>query len=161
MRDTRHRPMEQRFWEKVKKTDGCWLWTASHTKGYGQIRDESRFGMISAHRASWIIHYGPIPDGMCVLHRCDVPLCVNPAHLFLGTNEENVDDMIRKGRNVKGEANGESKLKVDDVRNIRALYFSGIATQAQLARKYMVYPGTISAVCTFRNWQSVADEEGA
>jgi hypothetical protein len=85
-----------RFWSKVKKTDSCWLWTASRTKkGYG------RFGTGRAHRASFEAANGKIPPGKFVLHRCDVPACVNPKHLFLGTHSENMEDKYAKGRQIK------------------------------------------------------------
>lgn len=87
-----------RFWEKVQKTPSCWLWTAAkNEKGYGifGLRKETD----KAHRIAWRLTIGEIPIGLFVLHKCDVPNCVNPAHLFLGTNLDNVRDMIAKGRN--------------------------------------------------------------
>jgi len=96
---------EQRFWNKVNKTDTCWLWTASkRNKGYGAFSYTRDGKMIQdrAHRYSWEIHKGSIPEGLFVLHSCDVPACVNPSHLFLGNNQENVDDMMNKGRHVSG-----------------------------------------------------------
>lgn len=77
--------------------DGCWIWQLSKfkTTGYGKFR-----GYV-AHRASWMAFRGPIPEGLCVLHRCDVRACVNPAHLFLGTQQENLRDMTEKGRAVR------------------------------------------------------------
>jgi hypothetical protein len=98
---TQPRPFEQRFWEKVDRRgpDQCWLWTAALTgNGYGVIRLDTHLPRVQAHRASWMLSNGPIPDGLWVLHRCDTPRCVNPAHLFLGTRADNVQDMIAKGR---------------------------------------------------------------
>lgn len=86
-----------RFWAKVEKTDGCWLWRASRSKedGYGIVTDRGR--KILAHRFSWELHNGPIPDGLLVCHTCDVKPCVNPAHLWLGTYSENTKDAFNKG----------------------------------------------------------------
>jgi hypothetical protein len=89
-----------RFWAKVEKTDGCWLWRAQIACGYGRFRSDQ--GNMQAHRFAWIITNGPIPDGLWVLHKCDVKICVNPEHLFLGTHEDNMADMVQKGRQKKG-----------------------------------------------------------
>ena|SRR6478609_4188748 len=92
---------EERFWAKVEKTDACWLWTASLTKGgYGQFWFTLPRKRIDAHRAAWIITNGPIPDGLYVCHHCDTPRCVRPDHLFLGTPHDNTQDVIRKGRPI-------------------------------------------------------------
>lgn len=87
-----------RFWSKVRKSKGCWIWTAaaSGVGDYGYFWSGS--AMVRAHRFSWELHNGPIPEGLKVLHACDVPLCVNPSHLFLGTMQDNSDDMVQKGR---------------------------------------------------------------
>ena len=91
-----------RFYDKIHKAvSGCWLWQGWRNKGtkgrtHGQFWYEKK--KMGVHRASWLMHRGPIPDGMCVLHRCDVPHCVNPAHLFLGTKSQNQQDMREKGR---------------------------------------------------------------
>lgn len=104
------RNIEERFWEKVNK-DGpthpnceaqCWVWAGSlNTKGYGLI--SSNGGNIVTHRISYELHNGSIPDGLLVLHRCDRPSCVNPNHLFLGTHQDNMDDMAAKGRSTRGK----------------------------------------------------------
>lgn len=96
----------RRFWAKVNKTDYCWLWTASlRNKGYGAFGYTTLDGITvqdRAHRFSYQLHTGEIPQGLFVLHRCDTPACVNPDHLFLGTNEDNIKDMLSKGRHVPG-----------------------------------------------------------
>jgi len=92
-------PAEERFWRQVQKdVDGCWLWTGRPVQGYGRFRPSSRGTKIGAHRYSWELHVGPIPDGLDVCHRCDVPLCIRPDHLFLGTHADNMADMVAKGR---------------------------------------------------------------
>lgn len=95
----------ERFWSFVEKTDSCWLWTgAKHPKGYGIFHLRGRTPR--AHVLSWILHHGPVPRGLCVLHRCDNPPCVNPDHLFLGTPQDNTDDMTRKGRHWRRRVTG-------------------------------------------------------
>lgn len=92
--------MEERFWSKVdlKGPDDCWEWQASKLPdGYGSFGVRSRV-VDKAHRVSWVLKNGPIPDGMSVCHRCDNPPCVNPDHLFLGTQQDNMKDMVSKGR---------------------------------------------------------------
>src|SRR3990167_3308464 len=93
-------PLEERFFRYVnKQDDGCWLWMAAKTHfGYGQLGSECGKTKVQAHRVSYKIFKGEIPKGMCVLHSCDVPACVNPEHLWLGTKYENTQDMIKKGR---------------------------------------------------------------
>lgn len=95
----------QRFWSKVNKSGECWKWTAGKTiDGYGRVRCNGRLWL--AHRVSWSIANNAIPDGVCVLHRCDNPPCCNPDHLFLGTRLDNNADKTRKGRQAFGERSG-------------------------------------------------------
>ena len=110
------RPLTERFWERVKKTKGCWLWTGIlGNHGYGVIfiskRPKAIFNL--AHRLSWELHSGPIPEGMQVLHKCDIRPCINPAHLFLGTQKDNIHDMMRKRR-------GPGKLSDEQILAIRS-----------------------------------------
>lgn len=90
-------PVEHRFWTKVQKSNGCWLWTGTKTKGYGMILGPGRLPL-QAHRVAWTLIFGHIPDGLSVLHHCDVPLCVKPTHLWLGTQADNLADARAKGR---------------------------------------------------------------
>ena len=93
-------PVEARFWERFNKTNTCWLWNRPlQQTGYGQIFSEGR--PIAAHRLSWQLHFGAIPEGMSVCHTCDVKHCVNPSHLFLGSPKDNTHDMIKKGRGLQ------------------------------------------------------------
>ncbi len=114
-------PFEDRY--VVEPNTGCWLWTrAMYHHGYGSC-SRGACGEGYAHRWSWTIHNGPIPNGMQVLHKCDVKHCVNPAHLFLGTQLDNIRDMDRKGRRVRmgprGEAAPSAKLTVCQILEIR------------------------------------------
>ena len=91
--------MADRFWSKVKKSKGCWEWQAcTNEAGYGIVGVGGK-RTDRAHRVSWRLRYGEIPEGLFVLHRCDNRKCVRPSHLFVGTNQDNVDDMVAKGRN--------------------------------------------------------------
>lgn len=95
----------KRFWSKVNKSGDCWLWTASkRNKGYGAFVYvvDGEIVQGRAHRFSWELHFGPIPEGLCVLHKCDTPACVRPSHLFLGSKADNNRDMHEKGRSVPG-----------------------------------------------------------
>lgn len=143
------------FWAKVTTgDDGCWLWTASKDgMGYGL------FGRIAgqihrSHRISWVLAHGPIPDGLCVLHRCDTPNCVRPAHLFLGTRDENMRDRQAKQRQARGERAGRALLTEADVREMRQLRSEG-ALIKELAARYGVKEATVGHACTRRSWRHI------
>lgn len=155
-------PLAVRFEAKVDRSRGpraCHPWIASiNGAGYGQIGLGGRGGGNGlAHRVAWEIANGAIPDGLQVLHRCDNKLCVNVAHLWLGTQAENIADMDTKGRGNRviadGEANGLAKLSTVDVLEIRRAYDAGEATQVQLAERYRVGQSTISSIVLRRTWQ--------
>lgn len=95
----RRKTLEEFFWSRVEKTETCWFWVGRKmTFGYGDIQLYAGGPRTSSHRASWEINVGPIPNGMFVLHKCDNPPCVNPDHLFLGTQKDNLLDARKKGR---------------------------------------------------------------
>lgn len=156
------RDIAARFWEKVDTSGDCWIWTGSkNPNGYGQLTIDNR--CTTAHRVSWAIHNGGIPDGLHVLHHCDNPACIRPEHLFLGTHTDNMRDAAAKGRSasqvhrarwckgprtqkqiegqVRGERNAAAKLTSSDVIAIRALAaskvtFANIAKQFGISSRY-------------------------
>lgn len=101
-------PIGERFWSKVEKGRGCWLWKADvSTSGYGRFWITGpNARQVQAHRFAYEDVVGPIPEGMWVLHTCDNPPCVRPDHLFLGTQQDNTDDMVAKGRQAQGDRHG-------------------------------------------------------
>lgn len=147
------KPLADRFWAKVGRgsADECWPWTSSKmARGYGVIGRGGRGArQASAHRLSWELHYGPIPDGMFVCHRCDNPSCVNPAHLFLGTHTDNMRDMVSKQRYSKrsqsGPNNGNAKLDDADYKLVVGLSCLG-SREKCLADWFGVSVSTISRV---------------
>jgi len=155
---------ECRFWMKVKSGCGCWMWMATkNPKGYGRIVVNNR--LESAHRVSWRLHFGEIPDGICVCHRCDNPSCVRPDHLFLGTNNENVADKVAKGRSrcSVGSLNPRAVLTEADVIAIRSEYdaaplIHGIKPRrinTNLAKRYGVSVGQIEKVVYRKFWRHI------
>lgn len=148
------------FWSKVVKTEECWVWNGSKTRKYGQlalvIKGERR--SVRAHRLSWFLHFGEIPDGMVVCHRCDNPECVNPSHLFIGTQLENINDRHNKGRTVgpkRGELNHSSKLTQKDVNEIRAHKKAGKYTYQQLADIYGISRRLAIKIVKNQAWKEV------
>lgn len=150
----------ERFWAKVDKSGDCWLWTAGTRGSYGrfslEIINSEKQKQVPAHRFSYELHFGEIPEGLLVCHECDVKVCVNPEHLFLGTNQDNTDDMITKGRKAttKGVLNGRSKLDEEIVRCIRKYY--PMFTQKQLGLMFFNISGpTISLIVNGITWTHV------
>jgi hypothetical protein len=139
---------------KVDGATGCWNWTAGKDKnGYGQFSPYRRQNM-RAHRASYELHREPIPEGLCVCHRCDNPSCINPDHLFLGTNAENTADRQAKGRQryAIGSACGRAKLTEEEVSVILAA--EGV-THRKLADRFGVTQSTISEIRSRKIWTHV------
>lgn len=149
--------LEARFWAKVKKSDGCWEWTAMKRRGYGRIaRDGKGSGMLTAHRLSWEFAHGTIPEGILVLHKCDNPSCVRPDHLFLGTYGDNAADRVAKGRegDRSGEKNGRAKLTSEQVAEIRQLHAEG-KSYRDLASAYGVNYSHVGHIVNGDNWAVV------
>lgn len=158
-----------RFWAKVNK-DGpipahrpelgkCWVWTASHAKGYGHLLAKNNKGhpsYIYSNRAAWLLQRGPIRDELKVLHRCDHRGCVRPDHLFLGTCKDNTRDMIEKGRQAKmnGELCSNHKLTTAQVVEIRRLKAGG-ESLVSLAAHYGITKDTVWRISKRRTWKHV------
>lgn len=153
-----HDDSHERFWSRVQKTDSCWLWLGGrNNKGYGFLGVRGRNTL--AHRFSYEIHHGPIPDGLLVCHTCDVPACVRPDHLWLGTVKQNADDMVRKGRGrnyrAEGVDNPRAKLTEQSVRDMRLLYSHGHSLTA-LATLFNVTRHMVWLIVTRRSWQHIS-----
>ena len=162
-------PLVGRFWRYVDKSGDCWEWTGATNGRYGHISRGPGLGVAAAHRVSWEIHNGPIPAGLFVLHRCDNPPCVRPDHLFLGTDQDNSDDKLRKGRartpsprrlsmrrqispplpvRITADvviSDARMKLTTEQINEIRALGTSGLL-QREIAAHYGVNRVTISRI---------------
>lgn len=159
------KPPEVRFAASYvpEPNSGCWLWlgTERGSNGYGGIKVNGK--PMAAHRYSWELANGPVPIGMLVCHRCDVPACVNPAHLFLGTHQDNADDKVSKGRQVKGdkwraaalhlvkrgEDRQDAKLTWSTVRSIRA----DCRPQRKIAADYSISQNLVSRVKNHKTWK--------
>lgn len=176
---------EEQFWAKVDRSggpDACWPWTANRlAQGYGRFWSDGK--SCKSHRAAWEFVNGQIPDGMCICHSCDNPPCCNPAHLWLGTNRDNIADRDRKGRTAKGDrtrsrlypeslprgdehwcrlhperivrgaARRNAVLTDDDVRRIRGL--AGVISQDKIAARLGVSQATVSQIIRRKTWSHV------
>jgi hypothetical protein len=143
-----------RFMEKVDKTETCWEWKAvRNPDGYGNFKLDQR--MVKAHRISYLIFNGDITNNLCVLHSCDNPGCVNPAHLTLGTQQDNANDREAKGRghDKAGEANGRAKLTEKEVWQIKDLYKHKIDTQRNIGRWYGISHVVVSKITLNQLWK--------
>lgn len=159
-------PYTEKFFKKVRKEifasvlkSPCWTWE-------GPLRGNNRYGSFiagdyiisaAAHRASWVIHFGEIPEKMEVCHRCDNSRCVNPDHLFLGTHRENMRDMVKKGRQGPrfpkcGEKSNWNRFSREDVLKIRELYSEGWY-QKDIAKIFKTHQTTISGIIRCANWK--------
>ena len=146
------KPVERRFWEKVDKRsiDECWPWKASTGRGgYGHFPIGRTHQL--AHRVSWELSVGPLPQGMWVLHHCDVPSCVNPLHLYLGMHAENMRDRAVRKRQ-SGEKSAAAKLTWPQVREMRRLRLEG-ATMMELQGRFGLHNSQICRIVNGKYWK--------
>jgi hypothetical protein len=155
-----------RFFERITKLkeDGCWLWNGmldKHKYGIMTTRINNIPKNIFAHRISYFIYFGEFDEKLCVLHKCDNPSCVNPNHLFLGTQLDNIADCVSKGRasggSSKGSANKAAKLSENDVVEILKLCDEGGTTFKEMAEMYGVSPRTIEGIAYHLSWNILTE----
>ena len=148
--------IKEKFWNNVKKTDSCWNWIGANKQyRYGRISINKK--SYTTHRISWILHYGKIPKGLFVLHKCDNHLCVNPKHLFVGTQKDNMQDKILKGRsrNQNGENNNMSKLTGKIVLEIRRLYNDKNIPRKEISKMFNISTSNIDYIVTNKTWKHI------
>lgn len=155
--------ISDRFWNKVSKNSECWLWgAAKYSNGYGAFRIGKK--QTTAHRVAYILSYGEIPESLVVCHSCDNRLCVNPAHLFIGTQQDNIDDMVGKGRQATGNKlqhksqvgslNNGAKLTESLVLEIRKLFGEGMS-QAKISKKLRISRLNIWNIVHRKSWTHI------
>ncbi len=148
----------QQFWRYVilpKELDKCWLWTgAASPSGYGVMSANGEHDRAS-HRISYLLHVGPIAQGLFVCHRCDNPPCVNPSHLFLGNHKDNAADALSKGRFPLGEKHHNAKLTAEKVREARQRYVPYRVTVKELAAEYGVKEASLYQAINRLTWKHV------
>ena len=143
------------FWMRVEKSDSCWLWTGTvDSHGYGDYRALKPF-KYKAHRFSYLLAYGSIPDGAVIRHVCDTPLCVRPDHLIAGTQLENMQDCVDKKRHAFGERQGSAKLTNEIVRQARTLRVQSGLTYKVLGHMFGVDRQVISKAIRGLTWSHV------
>lgn len=144
---------KRKFLDRVmpEPNTGCWFWLgASGSHGYGNVSYQSK--TTTAHRAAYLMFKGEIPDGKLVCHRCDEPSCVNPDHLWLGNHNDNMQDMVGKNRQKKGENCSWAILTKKDVENIRSLRARGL-TLDKIGEIYGTCRANVSKICLFQSWK--------
>jgi len=143
------------FWGFVAvQLNGCWFWTGElNADGYGVYRIEGKAFL--AHRIAYWLSHNDFDPALSVCHRCDNRPCINPDDLFLGTRAENIADRHAKGRSVRGESQGLSKLTDEKVREIKQAWAGRLKTQRQMAQEYGVCNDTVYKICTGKNWKHI------
>lgn len=158
-----------RFWAKVQKSEECWEWTSAICDGYGVLWMGRSNSAARAHRLSWEIHNGPIPEGLLVCHACDNRKCVRPSHLFLGTDKDNNQDMIQKGRwrggplkpsERKGSEINFAKLNEEKVFRIKRMILKGVPN-FRIADWLFLSRGAIGLIKNGKNWKHVPNPRSA
>jgi hypothetical protein len=151
-----------RFWDKVKRGDGCWEWTGCrhHERGYGYFA--FHYQLYFAHRVAWHLTFGPFDDALMILHHCDNPMCCRPDHLFIGTGTDNMKDMASKGRCAfqAGEANHIARLTWPEVRHIRHLFHAECWTIKQLSERFGVGRDNIEQILHGYSWKDPNYHDG-
>lgn len=150
---------EQRFWQRIIKnsSDECWQWDGcKNAFGYGTIRAEGKTFL--AHRFSFKLAHGKLPNGLCICHTCDNPECCNPKHLFAATHDDNMKDRKRKGhyRDIHGENHPRARLTKQDVNAIRTIFSAGNITKTELAKRYGVSITHIGYIISNKSWNHEA-----
>lgn len=145
--------IKEKFLSKTKRlNNGCLEWQLRKDKdGYGSFRNQNN-KVVRAHRLSWELHKGMIPNGLLVLHKCDNPSCVNPEHLFLGTQKDNMSDMSNKKRHLFGEKNKKAKLTDTLVLNLIDKYNTKKFSQQELAKIFNITQANVSSIVLGKTW---------
>lgn len=152
----RRMPAMPTFLSRIQKTSECWNWTGGcFVDGYGRFVHNHK--VYKAHRFSYEIYFGAIPDGFMVCHRCDNKPCVRPSHLFLGVAKDNSVDAMLKDRVAYGESHGRAKLTADDARSIVREYRDGRASQNALSRRFGVAPNAIWCIVHGLHWRRATE----
>lgn len=146
----RERPnLSQRYWRRVVVRDGCWGWMGHHDRlGYAHL------GALRAYRVAYEVAFGPIPPGLMVRHLCNNPGCVRPDHLAVGTQLDNMRDMVRAGRSTAGERSAAAKLTAGDVREMRRAFGGGVS-QGALAKRFGISQSNVSRIVRHLAWPGV------
>ncbi len=162
--------LEDRFWKHVDKNGPipkhmphlgpCWIWTASTVRGYGSLKykENNLPEIITAHRFSWKLHYGEIPEGMFVLHHCDVKRCVRDTHLFLGDQQANMTDCARKLRTNIGERNPNATKSELEVLEIKRVFETGKYTKKEISELFRIRRAEVYRIVTGKRWKYLLRE---